>query len=301
MQEGVAARTIRPMTPTLGSRRRLLLAAAAALALAAGACRRGGGVNVPAPDTAGPAEPVDPGITTAEALVTAMRDRYGGRWYSTLTFVTTSTYYRPDGTVSRSEIWPESAMMPGRFRIDIGNPSFGNAVIYANDTMYQFTQRRLTRREPTNYPLQALAFDVYHLPPSRTLEIASSLGYDVSAMYRTTQEGRDYYVVGARPGDLRRKQFWVEADRLLLWRLIEPWLPTDTANTREIRLLGYRQHGGGWVAEEVDYLRNGTRYFFQKNADVRSDVEIDPALFEPRQFTTAKHWYRPPAAGTRRQ
>jgi hypothetical protein len=299
----VGARTIRPMTLTLPSRRQLFLVTVAALAVIVGACRRGGGVNVPAPDTAAPAEPVDPGITTADALVTAMRDRYGGRWYSTLTFVTTSAYYRQDGvTVYREETWPESVMMPGRLRIDIGNPSIGNAVIYANDTVYQFTRRRLTSREPGNNPLQLLAFDVYHLPPSRTLEILSSLGYDLSAMYRTTHEGREYYVVGARPADLKRKQFWVEADRLLLWRLIEPWRPpADTANVREIRFQAYKQHGGGWVAEEVDYLRNGTRYFFQKYADVRSDVEIDPALFEPRQFTTARHWYRPPTTGTRQR
>jgi len=286
------------MPSTLSSRPHVILATVAALLLTATACRRGGGVGVPTPDTASPAEPVDPGITTTARLIEAMRDRYSGKWYSTLTFVQTSTYYRPDGSVLRSEIWPESAMMPGRLRIDIGNPSLGNAVIYANDTVYQFTQRRLTRREAGNNPLQRLAFDVYHLPPSRTLEILSSLGYDVSTMYRTTHNGREYYVVGAREGDTKRKQFWVEADRLLFWRLIEPWLPTDTVNVREIRFADYKEYGGGWVAEEVDFLRNGTRYFFEKYRDVRTDVEIDPALFDPRQFTTAKHWYREPARGS---
>ena len=290
------------MRSTLPSRRQIAFAAVAALALSSAACRRGSRVEIPTPDPGTTAEPVDPGFTTAEQLITAMRDRYSGRWYSTLTFVQTSTYYKPDGSVLRSEIWPESVMMPGRLRIDIGNPSVGNAVIYANDTIYQFTQRRLTRREPGNNPLQVLGFDVYHLPPSRTLEILSSLGYDLQTMYRTTHQGQEYYVVGARQGDLRRKQFWVEAERLLLWRILEPWLPNDTVNVREIRFQDYKQHGGGWVAEEVDFLRNGARYFFEKYADVRTDVEIDPALFDPRRFTTAKHWYRPPApaSGARR-
>jgi hypothetical protein len=287
------------MTSTLSSRQQLLFAVAA-LALSATACRPSGGVNQPAPDTAAPAQPVDPGIRSTQELITAMRDRYDGEWYSTLTFVQTSTYYRPDGSVLRSETWSESVMMPGRLRIDIGSPSLGNAVIYANDTIYQFTQRRLTRREAGHNPLQVLGFDVYHLPPARTLEILQSLGYDTSQFYRTTVEGRDYYVVGARPADMRAKQFWVEADRLLLWRVIEPWLPTDTVNVREIRFQDYKQHGGGWVAEEVDFLRNGNRYFFEKYGDVRTDVEIDPALFDPRQFTTAKHWYRDPRGGTSR-
>lgn len=227
-----------------------------------------------------------------------MRDRYSGRWYNTLTFVQASTFYRADGSVLRTETWPETVMMPGRLRIDIGNPSIGNAVIYANDTVYQFQQKRLISRQPGHNPLQVLGFDVYHLPPSRTMEILSSLGYDLSTMYRTTLDGRDYYVVGAREGDLRSKQFWIDADRLLLWRALEPWRENDPA-VREIRFQDYKQHGGGWVAEEVDFLRNGTRYFFEKYRDVRTDVEVDPALFDPRQFTTAKHWYREPARSGR--
>lgn len=287
------------MKSTLSSRRQLLFVTVAMLALTAEACRRTE-IRLPAPETSGPAEPVDPGINSAQRLVDAMRDRYGGKWYSTLTFVQTTTFYRQDGSVSRTDTWPESAMMPGRLRIDIGNPSIGNAVIYANDTIYQFQQRRLISRQPGNNVLQVLGFDVYHLPPSRTMEILTSLGYDLSTMYRTNHEGRDYYVVGAREGDPKRKQFWIDADRLLLWRVIEPWLATDTVNVREIRFQDYKQHGGGWVAEEVDFLRNGSRYFFEKYRDVRTDVEIDPALFDPRQFTTAKHWYKEPPRGSAR-
>jgi hypothetical protein len=288
---------LRRMRSTLFSRRHLVFTTIAALAITAAACRRTE-IRPPAPDTSRPAAPVDPGINSAQRLVEAMRDRYSGKWYSTLTFVQASTFYQPDGSVRRTETWPESVMIPGRLRIDIGSPSVGNAVIYANDTIYQFQQRRLISRQPGNNPLQVLGFDVYHLPPSRTLELLSSLGYDLEAMHRTSHEGRDYYVVGAREGDLKRKQFWVDADALLLWRVMEPWLATDTVNVREIRFQDYKQHGGGWVAEEVDFLKNGTRYFFEKYRDVRIDVDVDPALFDPRQFTTAKHWYKePPRTG----
>ena len=181
MHDAAGARSIRGMKSTLSPRRPLVFATVAALTLSADGCRRRE-IRAPAPDTSAPPAPVEPAINSAQRLVDAMRDRYNGKWYSTLTFVQSSTFYRPDGSVLRSETWPESAMMPGRLRIDIGNPSIGNAVIYANDTVYQFTQRRLTRREPGNNPLQVLGFDVYHLPPSRAIEILSSLGYDLSTM-----------------------------------------------------------------------------------------------------------------------
>jgi hypothetical protein len=286
------------MTSMLLSRSPVAFATVAALAFIAEACRRP--ESRPAAPEPVAAQPVDPGINTTQRLIDAMRDRYSGKWYNTLTFVQASTFYRPDGSVLRSETWPESAMMPGRLRIDIGNPSIGNAVIYANDTVYQFQQKRLISRQPGNNVLQLLGFDVYHLPPARTMEILSSLGFDLSTMHRTTHGGTDYYVVGAREGDMKRKQFWIDIDRLLLWRVIEPWLPTDTVNVREMRFQDYKQHGGGWVAEEVDFLRNGTRYFFEKYRDVRTDIDVDPALFDPRQFTTAKHWYREPPRGTGR-
>lgn len=286
------------MTSTLLSRSPLAVVTVAALTFAAEACRPPQSAT-PTPEPV-VTQPVDPGINTTQRLVEAMRDRYDGKWYRTLTFVQASTFYNTDGSVRRTETWPEALMIPGRLRIDIGNPSVGNAVIYANDTIYQFQQRRLISRQAGNNPLQVLGFDVYHLPPGRTLEILSSLGYDLSTIHRTTHQGRDYYVVGAGPGDAKRKQFWVNADDLLLWRVIEPWAANDTVNTREIRFQDYKQHGGGWVAEEVDFLRNGTRYFFEKYRDVRTDVELDPALFDPRQFTTAKHWYREPPRGTGR-
>ncbi len=284
------------MTSMLLSRSPVAFATVAALAFIAEACRRP--ESRPAAPEPVAAQPVDPGINTTQRLIDAMRDRYTGKWYNTLTFVQASTFYRPDGSVLRSETWPESAMMPGRLRIDIGNPSIGNAVIYANDTVYQFQQKRLISRQPGNNVLQLLGFDVYHLPPARTMEILSSLGFDLSTMHRATHAGTDYYVVGAREGEAKRKQFWIDTDRLLLWRVIEPWLPNDTVNVREMRFQDYKQHGGGWVAEEVDFLRNGTRYFFEKYRDVRTDIEVDPALFDPRQFTTAKHWYREPPRGT---
>lgn len=283
---------------SLLSRSRLAVVTATALAFASGACRPPQSTT-PAPEPV-VVEPVDPGINTTQRLVQAMRDRYDGKWYNTLTFVQASTFYNTDGSVRRTETWPESLMIPGRLRIDIGNPSVGNAVIYANDTIYQFQQRRLISRQPGNNPLQVLGFDVYHNPPARTLELLSSIGYDLSTMHRTTHNGREYYVVGAPAGDTKRKQFWVDADQMLLWRVLEPWAANDTVNVREIRFQDYKQHGGGWVAEEVDFLRNGTRYFFEKYRDVRTDIDLDPALFDPRQFTTAKHWYREPPRGTGR-
>src|SRR5258708_14942438 len=74
-------------------------------------------------------------ITSTDQLVDAMRDRYAGKWYRTLTFVQKTTFFRPDGT-SRVETWYEAAAFPGRLRIDLDDPSRGNGVVYRGDSVY---------------------------------------------------------------------------------------------------------------------------------------------------------------------
>src|SRR5688500_19784319 len=51
-------------------------------------------------------------ITSADQLLSAMRDRYAGKWYRNLTFIQKSTFLRPDGTTSRVEPWYEAGAMP---------------------------------------------------------------------------------------------------------------------------------------------------------------------------------------------
>ena len=45
-------------------------------------------------------------------------------------------------------------------------------------------------------------------------------------------EGQDVYVVGAAKGDLKSKQFWIEKNRLLFVRLIEPDEHDASENSR---------------------------------------------------------------------
>lgn len=239
-------------------------------------------VSSPAPDAT-------ISIVSAPTLIRAMHARYDGKWYRTLTFVQTSQYYNPQGAVARTETWYEAGRMPGMLRIDIGERSLGNGVLYRNDSSYQFQNGQLVRATRGRNPLMILGFDVHTQPPEVTTRVLAEEGFDTTKFHRAVANQTEYYVVGAVAGDTTSKQFWVEAARLLFWRYIEP---PRVANgpVSEIRFQKYVPHGGGWVAEEVDFLRNGRRYFFEAYSDVRTDVPLDPALFDPAQWTTAPYW-----------
>lgn len=230
-------------------------------------------------------------ITSARTLIEAMHRRYAATWYRNLTFVQTSQYYDANGAPSRTETWYEAGAIPGRLRIDIGDRARGNGQLLRNDSAYVFENGALLRTVKTRNPLMLLGFDVYAVEPSRMLRVLHEEGFDTTKFHRAAAEGELYYVVGAAEGDTVSRQFWIEAPRLLFWRVIQP-APRAARDRRpsEIRFQKYVRHGGGWVAEEVDFLRGGQRYFFESYADVRVDVDLDPRLFEPASWRTARFW-----------
>lgn len=256
-------------------------------ALALGACARQAQVE----STPAPAPPTrDPGITSADMLFESMRARYADRWFRNITFVQTSTYFRPDGSTSRVEAWYEAAALPGRLRIDLGDLARKNGVLYRSDSVYQVQNGEVTDRRAGNNPLLVLAFDVYVQPTARSLEQLRRLRFDVGILHMDSLAGKRMYVVGAGPRDSTTNQFWIEADRLLFTRLIQT---DERGRTQDILLEKYAQHGGGWVAEVVRFLRDGRLYFLEEYAQVRVNTALDDNLFVPERWSSATHWHTP--------
>ena len=230
------------------------------------------------------------GITSADQLVAAMHDRYAGKWYRNLTFVQKSTFIRPDAA-PRSETWYEAGAIPGRLRIDLGEPSKGNGALYRGDSVYSIQGGRVVDRRAGRNPLMILGFDVYAQAPSRTLDLLQDEHIDIKVLHMDTLYGRRVYVVGAGPNDETTNQFWIDADRLLFVRLIQT--DPERRRTQDIRFESYRKHGDGWVAEEVKVFSGGRMVFHEEYSDVRVNVDLDDDLFIPEKWSTARHWYKP--------
>jgi hypothetical protein len=63
----------------------------------------------------------------------------------------------------------------------------------------------------------------------------------------------------------------------------------------DIRFNQYVESGGGWIAVEMLFLSNGRRRLLEEYSDVRTNVSVSDALFDPRQWSTVPHWStRPP-------
>ncbi|GJG86708.1 hypothetical protein tb265_18890 [Gemmatimonadetes bacterium T265] len=246
----------------------------------AAACGR----SAPAP-AAAPA----PAPASGPSLLEAMRARYAGRWYRTLTFTQRTTLVGRDGR-ERHEVWAEALEVPGRLRID-RDSTLRSGTLFANDSQYVVRDGRVIAGVAGYNPLLVLGFDVYGQPASRTEAALRTLGFPSRPVREDRWEGRPVWVVGGAPGDLHSPQYWIDQERLVFVRLLEP-TAGDTTKTTDFRFGDYRAMGGGWVAARVEGYTGGTRTLLEEYDGLRTDVALDPALFDARRWTTARHWKR---------
>ncbi|HYH78197.1 MAG TPA: hypothetical protein VEX86_00320 [Longimicrobium sp.] len=250
-------------------RTRLMLAAAGVLAAAA--C---------APAATRPAAAQ---IRTPDELVSAMHDRYAGRWYRTLSFTQKTTRYLPNDS-TRVDIWREWGAMPGRLRIEMGAPEANNGVIYANDSVYAVRGGRVAARRAQRNSLMVLGFDVYAQPVARSTEILRAEGFLPGTLRTDSWNGRPVYVVSADVNGHR--EFWVDAENLLYVRSLEPF-PGDSTKVMDVRFEDYKPHAGGWVAERVDIRADGKTVQYEEYQNVKVNETLSPDLFIPEKWTTA--------------
>ena len=229
-------------------------------------------------------------VRSGEDVLRVMHDRYAKSWYDTLTFTQKSTTYNADGT-SKVDTWYEAAALPGKLRIDIGPPSNGNGFLMVDGTLTIFREGKESGSRPLVNMLLVLGFDVYRQSPETTINIAKAEGYDLKKFHEGIWEGQPVYVVGAEKGDLKSKQFWVDKNRLLFVRLFEP-TQADANKFQEIRFEDYRQLTGGWVAARVEVHVDDRKVFREEYSDIQGDAKLDPATFDPKQFTST-HWEKP--------
>jgi hypothetical protein len=224
---------------------------------------------------------------TGRELITAMHDRYAGQWYRTLTFVQRNTATGQDGKVEHS-VWREYALLPSRLRIEFEPVSQGKGFLFVRDSEYDFDADTLARAVPLVHPLMVLGFDVYLQPIERTLAQLQQLGVDLGVVRDDSLDGRAVYVVGARAGDLHSLQFWVDRERLLFVRLLQPGR-RDTTLTADTRFNKYQRQGKTWLSAEVQFLVNGHERWLEQYTEIQTDVPLGDELFDARRWRRLQH------------
>jgi hypothetical protein len=237
-----------------------------------------------------PSFPAD--YKNGEEVLAAMKKKYEGKWYRTLTFEQKTVNYKPDGT-SESHIWYEALTVPGKLRIDIAPLEKGDGIIFADRKIYQFRNGKLAGSRDFVHPLLVLGFDVYGQPVETTAAQLKGLGIDLSVVHEEPWQGSTAVVVGAKQGDLTTPQFWIDKRNLVFTRLFQT-AGRDTKSVQETQFNGYQKvKGGGWVSAEVKFYVDGRLTTSEEYTNIKTNTNLSPDLWNPEKWTTVdKNYYK---------
>lgn len=214
-----------------------------------------------------------------EAVIRAMHDRYAKTWYRTLSFTQKTTRRTPADTMV-IETWRERAMIPGYLRIDVERATGNLNIVYGGDSLFVWRGDSVLTRAATRNILLVIGFDVYRQPVETTLAVLAGEHYPMTPVREDTWKGRRVYVIGAAAGDLHSHQLWIDKDRLLFVRGIEPD-ERDTTKTVDMRFDNYVKVPSGWLSETVEVYRDGKLVQREEYSEARTNVRIDPKIFSP--------------------
>ena len=229
-------------------------------------------------------------IENGEQLIAAMHKKYAGKWYKTLTFVQKNTEFHPDRTTENSK-WYEAMSAPGKLRIDFDPIEKGNGALLTDAMQHSFKDGKLMRSQPFVNPLQVLGFDVYIQPVEKTIAQLKDFKIDLATLREDVWQNRPVYVVGAKQGDSRSPQFWVDKKNLYFVRVIEP-IGKNKDHIQEIQFNKYQKvQSGGWISPEVVVFVDGKKSWMEEYSDIQINTSLSNDLFDPQSWMTADRKY----------
>ena len=229
---------------------------------------------------------------TGEEVVAAMKKKYEGKWYKTLTFEQKTTNYKPDGT-SEAHIWYEALTVPGKLRIDTTPLEKGDGIIFADGKIHQFRDGKLLGSRDFVHPLLVLGFDVYGQPVDTTVAQLKGMGIDLSVVHEEPWQNSTAIVVGAKQGDLTTPQFWIDKKNLVFTRLFQA-VGKDKKSVQETQFNGYQKaKGGGWVSAEVKFFVDDKLVTLEEYTNIKTDNTLSADLWNPEKWMAVdKNYYK---------
>jgi hypothetical protein len=212
-------------------------------------------------------------------LIAVMYTKYApAKWYRYFTFSQGMEYYRNDSMI-RKETWHE-AYQPGTLLIKFETKNSKSGRLYSNFTQHAFKEGHEPHASSRIHELLLVGLDVYFFKPEQTIRILDSLGYDLSKMRTDEFAGRKVYVVGAEKGDEKSRQFWFDAERLYMHRIVYE----QKGKTNDVVFSDYKKMDGNWIAPTIIFKTDGKLYLIEHYYDIKFPKSLNQDYFKPEKF-----------------
>ena len=224
-------------------------------------------------------------ISFTEQLLDAMQNRYRGKWFQEFAFKQQTIRYDQEGAARDTAMWYEAVSYPDNFRID-QNPN-GRFVIFRNDSSYRFDNYEFQRSafEPQEFLL--FKGGLYFRPINSVLNQLENYGYNTSIFREDMFNGRRSYVIGAEKGDLKTKQFWIDAENFYTVRRISG---ISRDRTLDLQYSEHEEFNGGWVERTVIILVDGRKVQMEYYLEVDAETPIPKDVFNPKN--PSRDWFK---------
>ena len=224
-------------------------------------------------------------INNGNDVITAMYKKYDGgkKWYKYFSFTQDAIFYRNDSVI-KTEVWHEVGSFPGYLAIKYDTKDSKNGVIFAVNKVYGIKDG--VAKEPRTFihDLILVGFDVYFLKPEQSCHLLDSIGYNLKEIHEDVFEGRKVYVIGAQLGDDKTPQFYIDAERLYMSRIIYK----KNNHVTDCVFDDYEKVNGNWVAKKVIFKNDGKLQLIEKYYDLKLPKELNADIFDPEKFAQTK-------------
>lgn len=214
-------------------------------------------------------------------LIKAMYHKYEGKWYKYFTFSQNMEFYRNDSLIKK-DVWHEAALFPGNLLIKFGEKNAMDGVLFSNFNVYSFQKDKEMQSAPMVHDLLLVGLDVYFYKPEFTCHLLDSLGYDLKKIREDVFEGRKVFVVGANKDDLESPQFWIDAERLYMHRIIYK----KKGKVSDVIFADYEKMKNYWVSKTIIFKQNGKLNLIERYYDIKFPKQIPTEYFDPSKFNS---------------
>lgn len=222
----------------------------------------------------------------ATSVLHKMYDRYHGHWPRTLHYRQETERYRND-TLYRKDTWYTAISYPAFYRVDFGEPQYGNAMLADKDSSWFFKDGHLSRADDIGNATVFLLGGMYFYPFDTVLRELKKMGYALDMSCTGIWKGRPVYIIGADREDERVNMIWIDKEKLVPLH----YMRYDDGPAEEGFFDNQVLMDGCWVGTKATFYRNGHLLQREKYVHCVVNDTIDRRVFDPALFGQY-HWYK---------